>query len=134
MEHLTAMQEKFSDGLIIISINCNLSETVEELKTYREELNVTWKIARDTEYVYWYKYGEIKRVPAIILIDPNGFIQYRHDEGGIVDESVLSGRLAEIPEFSITIIPVVFVILLLFLVSSRRILSTKRTSLESHTL
>lgn len=121
MGHLLVASEKFED-LIIIGISVQPSyDTVERLKSYRN-LGIVWTIARDVDYIVSDKY-DIRLIPTLVLIDEEGVIRNRHI--GLFEEPDLSERIAEIPEFQLIMIPLLFLVLALVVVISGQ-LSTQR--------
>jgi len=84
--HLNALHEEFGEDLIIISISIDpYSDTVENLRQFRQEYELDWIIARDIKGVNW-DYG-VTSIPAIVIISPEGYIKQRYT--GLTDESVL---------------------------------------------
>jgi peroxiredoxin len=98
MQHLSAIQHEFGEGIAIISIDITPDvDTVENLQQFSQDHNMSWIIARDTEGVMD-QYG-VQVVPTLILVDKEGFIQYRHI--GLTDESVLQQEISQIiPEYA----------------------------------
>jgi len=121
ISHLKTLHEQFGEDLVIISIDVNLYDTVNRLQSFREQQGISWTIARDTvgvsdEY-------NIRYVPTLVLIDPEGYIRYRHV--GFTDESVLSGEIMEIPEFPVAVVLPLFVIATLVAVFLTRVVRSK---------
>jgi peroxiredoxin/cytochrome c biogenesis protein CcdA len=91
--HLKALHEEFSEDLIIISISIDpYSDTVENLRQFRQEYELDWIIARDTEGVNW-NYG-VTSIPAIVIISQEGYVKQRYT--GLTDESVLREEILAI--------------------------------------
>ncbi|MEW5759143.1 MAG: cytochrome c biogenesis protein CcdA [Candidatus Thermoplasmatota archaeon] len=81
---IKAIHEKFKD-LVIISIDVDPSESLEELKKYKEEEGAHWSFAMDTEKLSE-KYGVIK-IPKIVIINGDGYITFM-GEGEIKKEKL----------------------------------------------
>lgn len=125
MEHLSALYDEYGEDLVIISISTDLEyDTVARLESYKEEHDIKWTIARDTKYVYWYKYN-VEFTPTLVLVDWEGNARYTHIRG-ITDSSILSGEIVTIPEFPAVIVPLVFIILALVVVTSPKLIQLKR--------
>ena len=121
--HLRAVHEKFGEDVVIISISTDPADTVERLKSFREEHGIGWTIARDTEGIYYHKYG-VWVIPTLVLIDWEGYIRERYV--GVTDESTISEKIIEIPEFPAVIVPLLFVILLSVAVVSGKVIRSTR--------
>ena len=94
MEHLLVASEKFED-LIIVGISVQPSyDTVERLKSYRENHGIVWAIVRDVDSSVSDKYG-ISVVPTLVFVDKEGVIRDKHQ--GVFREPRLSERIDEIP-------------------------------------
>jgi len=93
ISRLRVLHEEFGDDLVIISVSIvPLSDTVESLRQFREDYEMDWIVARDTNGVSW-SYG-VTSTATRVIIDQEGYIQHRHV--GITDESVLQDEIYEI--------------------------------------
>ena len=108
MQSLNVIHHEFGENVTIISITENPDiDTVDRLQQFRQNNNVTWPIARDTEGL-----GDnysIQIFPTLVIIDKQGYIQYRHED--FTNESVLEQDISPmIPEFG-TLTPAILVFL-----------------------
>lgn len=128
MIHLSAASEQFSENLVIISISIAPEyDTVERLQTYRAEKNISWTIARDTEFNVKTDFN-VTSGNTLFLIDWEGYIQKRF-EGEVVDEFTLSEEIIAIPKFPAVIVPLLFMVFaLVVVISGRKIQPTRKNS------
>lgn len=124
MPHLKTLHEEFGEDLVIISIDVNPYDTVEDLQVFKEEQGIGWTIARDTAGVS--DEYNVQFVPTLVLIDPEGYIRYRHV--GFTHESVLSEEITEIPEFPVAIVLPLFMIVTLVAVVLTRVIRSRKQS------
>ena len=86
MSNLKVLQEEFAEDIVIISLSIDpYSDTIETLKEFRQENEIAWTIARDTEDVSG-NYN-VTSVPTIVIISREGYIIDHH--AGSTDESIL---------------------------------------------
>ncbi|RLG91760.1 hypothetical protein DRO34_03555 [Candidatus Bathyarchaeota archaeon] len=75
---LKKVQAKYSSNDVeIISVSVNPQDTVQLLKDYRTDHEITWRIAQDTDNV-GIKYA-IQYTPTIVVIDDEGFVRFRQE-------------------------------------------------------
>jgi len=92
VDELKKVWAKFHDGLYIISISVDPSDTDEALRHYASEHGILWRVARDTAGV-----GEaydIRYLPTLVIIDREGYIRHRHE--GLTSSDVLIGEVSEL--------------------------------------
>ena len=83
---LKKVQKKYSSTNVeIISVSVNPADTVQLLKEYRAEHEITWRIARDTDGISS-KYN-IRATPTTIVIDGEGLIRFKR-EGSVSAEEL----------------------------------------------
>lgn len=87
--HLAEVHEKYSiNEVVIISISVDPAyDTVERLRQFREDQQMTWRVARDTiglsdEY-------NVELIPTLVILDQNGIVQYG-PHAGLTDSLTLS--------------------------------------------
>ena len=123
MGDLLAASKQYGGSLVILSLSTDLAgDTTVALQQYRTSHSITWTIARDTQYVYYYKYN-VTVAPALFLIDSDGYIRYTHV--GYTGVSVLSAEIRAIPEFPVLMIPLLFMIPALVVVASRKLMKSR---------
>jgi len=120
MPHLKAVQSQFSQGLAIISISVAPStDTVDKLKTFRSNYNITWIISRDTADVS--NVYNVTAIPRIYIIDKDGYVGYEHL--GLTEESVLQYEVNTlIPEYPFLFIPLLIILATIAAIFSRKTL------------
>jgi thiol-disulfide isomerase/thioredoxin len=93
--HLRTIWEKYRDGVIIISIDVDLSEPEDVLRSYRQNYPyATWIWAKDTaEQRVAVAYG-VRAIPTIVVIDQEGHIRFLHV--GLTDSSTLAREIDEL--------------------------------------
>jgi len=92
MSHLKAVQDEFGSRLVIVSISVWIDDTDENLRQFRDEFDITWIVARDTEGLRQ-KY-DVTELPVLFIIDHEGYEQHRHV--GLTDKSILQEEISEI--------------------------------------
>ena len=108
MQSLNVIHREFGENVTIISITETPDiDTVSALQQFRQQNNMTWTVARDTEGL-----GDTYNVtilPTLFIIDKEGYIQYSHTD--IANTSVLEQEISPmIPEFG-TLTPAILVFL-----------------------
>jgi len=108
MQSLNVIHQEFGENVTIVSITENPDiDTVAKLQQFRQDNNMTWIVARDTEGL-----GDtynVQVLPTLVIIDKEGYIQYRHTD--IANASVLEQEISPIiPEFG-TSTPAILVFL-----------------------
>lgn len=79
----------YEDDVVFISIDILVDDTDVELRKYREDHDIGWTIARDTDEVMQ-KYSA-HAIPRVVIIDKEGFATY--ENSGLTDESELRDQL-----------------------------------------
>lgn len=93
---LLDVYSKFSDEIIMISIDIDLRETIEQLRDFRDSFNASWIFALDTiEENVKDKYM-ISYLPTIVIIDREGNISFRHH--GIIEAEILINEIQKANE------------------------------------
>ncbi|GEM_PF-3358645 len=93
MPHLKDVQEEFSEELVVISISVDPDyDTIERLKQFRQDYDITWILARDTADVH-VQYN-ISAIPTIYLIDQEGYVRLHHI--GLMEENVLTIEVSKL--------------------------------------
>ena len=86
---LAEIYEKYDhDEVAIISIS-SPSDNEEHLRQFRDEHQMSWRVARDTVGVFD-KY-DVVYIPTVVILDSNGAVYYRNE--GLTDASTLSSRI-----------------------------------------
>jgi thiol-disulfide isomerase/thioredoxin len=93
--HLRAIWEKYRDRVVIISIDVDLSESEDVLRSYRHNYPyATWIWAKDiAEQRVAVVYG-VRAIPTIVVIDQEGYIRFLHV--GLTDSSTLAREIDEL--------------------------------------
>ncbi len=91
IEHLKGLYDEYSpDQLVILSISVDpYSDTVQDLKNFAQQNEMTWTVALDTNDVA-YKY-EVSPIPHLVIVDAEGY--KRHSHIGLTGESKLSSEI-----------------------------------------
>lgn len=77
-EELVSLSKEIENDTVIISIDIELSESINKIKEYKEKHNATWIFAKDTaEENVATKYNVIK-IPKIVVIGKDKKILYSH--------------------------------------------------------
>jgi peroxiredoxin len=74
--HLKEVKQHFGDNVIIISIGI-FGDTNQELETFKENRELTWRFAADADYSLTTRYN-IEGAPYLMIIDVNGNIRFAH--------------------------------------------------------
>jgi len=90
MSHLKTVQDEFGSRLVVVSISVWVDDTDENLRQFRDEFDITWIVARDTEGLRQ-KY-EVTTLPGLFIVDQEGYIGYHHV--GLTESSVLAGEVS----------------------------------------
>ena len=109
MPHLKALNEKFGEELVIISISVDPNyDSVERLKSFRQDYNITWTLARDTTNVQ--AQYNVTAIPTLYIIDQNGYVRFHHV--GLTEEDALITEISQIvPEFPTSLTTILFIII-----------------------
>jgi len=75
--HLAEIHEKYnSEDVVVVSIGSS-TDTAEDLEQFREEHDMSWRVARDTVGAFD-KYG-VQYIPKLVILDQEGGISYEHE-------------------------------------------------------
>lgn len=86
IQHLKGLFDTYArDQFIVISIDVDLRETNNDLRSFAQHYGMTWTVARDTDHA-GDKYG-VSPIPHLVMIDAEGY--RRHDHIGLTGESTL---------------------------------------------
>lgn len=103
MPHLKAVQDEFRKELVVISISVDPDyDSVERLKQFRQDYNISWILARDTTNVH--SLYNVSAIPTLYIVDQDGYIRFY--QIGLTEEHVLAievGKLLPIRIFSVTV-------------------------------
>ncbi len=94
---LKTVQNEFGGELVIMSISwAHSRDTNEKLREFRDEYDVGWILAKDTENVTG-KY-DVPRIPTVFVIDQIGNKRYSHIDGATASVLIeeIGGLLVEI--------------------------------------
>ena len=96
MPHLSQVCEKYNKSkVVVVSISTDpRSDTVEKLKQFASDNNMTWIVARDTTGVTK-NYG-VTSIPTLFIIDQEGIVRYVHF--GVTPTSTLSSEIDSLLE------------------------------------
>ena len=87
MEELVSLSKEIGNDTVIISIDIDLSENIQQIKSFMEKYNATWIFARDTaEEKVAAKYNVVA-IPKIVVIGKDGKILYSHS--GVTEKEKL---------------------------------------------
>lgn len=88
IENIKEVNERYPE-LIIISIDIDPTESIEEIKKFKDKYGANWLFVLDKEEINK-KYGVVG-IPKTIIINPSGEISYSHS--GVVSPSKLSDEI-----------------------------------------
>ncbi len=86
VSELKEVKARFGDKLVIISISVYPGDTDDVLREYAAENGIDWLVARDTAGLA--NTYNIKAVPTLVVVDPDGYIRARHV--GLTDSDTLA--------------------------------------------
>lgn len=89
MDTLKAINEKYKDNIVMITIDIDKKESDQDLKTFKEKYEADWIFARDTAGLIT-KY-HVDTIPKLVIVDKNGGITFTH--AGDISESKLSEEI-----------------------------------------
>ena len=92
MSHLRTVQDEFGSRLVIVSISVWVDDTDEKLRQFREEYNIIWIVARDTENLR--QEYDVTQLPVLFIVDQEGYIGYHHV--GLTESSVLEEEVNDL--------------------------------------
>jgi thiol-disulfide isomerase/thioredoxin len=91
MSHLVQIGEAYNNSKVaIISIGSS-SDSLSDLRQFREDYNMTWIVACDTPEEKTLDKYDVKYIPTIVIIDQNGCVYYRN--AGTTDASTLISKI-----------------------------------------
>ncbi|UCE39578.1 MAG: redoxin domain-containing protein [Thermoplasmata archaeon] len=93
MEELDKIHDEVGNGIVMISIDVDTSETEEDVVNSFEDYVFKWIFAIDTNSEGVSNQYEIQYIPTIYIIDTNGDISY--SSTGITEEDTLMDELEE---------------------------------------
>jgi thiol-disulfide isomerase/thioredoxin len=75
--HLAEIHEKYdSSDVVILSIGSS-TDTADDLEQFKEEHDMSWKVARDTVGTFD-KYS-VQYIPKLVILDQEGSVNYEHE-------------------------------------------------------
>lgn len=84
--HLTEIHEKYnSSDVVIVSIGSS-TDTAEDLKQFKGEHDMNWRVARDTIGAFDKHY--VQYIPKLVILDQEGKASYEHE--GVTSASDLA--------------------------------------------
>ena len=87
--HLAQVNEKYkSSEVVVVSVGSS-GDSATKLRQFKQDYNMTWRVARDTVKVFD-EYG-VEYIPTLVILDQNGAVHFR--EAGITDSSTLSSEI-----------------------------------------
>jgi len=87
--HLVQINENYdSNEVVVISVGSSVDSTM-KLRQFKQDYNITWRVARDTVGVFD-KYN-VEYIPTLVIIDKNGYVDFRN--AGLTDASTLSSKI-----------------------------------------
>ena len=90
--HLAQINENYGNSeVVVISVGSSGDSSL-KLRQFKQDYNITWKVARDTVGVF-NKYNA-EYIPTLVILDQNGNIHYRNQ--GLTDASTLSSKIDEL--------------------------------------
>jgi len=90
--HLAQINENYDiSEVVVISVGSSGDSSL-KLRQFKQNHDITWKVARDTVGVFD-KYN-VEYIPTLVILDQNGNIHYRNQ--GLTDASTLSSKIDEL--------------------------------------
>jgi len=89
MPNLVKVHEKYRDDIVMISIDIDNSETVEELRDFKEKYGAEWSFAFDSDDLM-HKYNPLN-IPKLVIIDGDGGVTFT--DVGVLSEEKLYGEI-----------------------------------------
>ena len=90
--HLAQINENYGNSeVVVISVGSSGDSSL-KLRQFKQDYNITWKVARDTVGIF-NKYN-VEYIPTLVILDQNGNIHYRNQ--GFTDASTLSSKINEL--------------------------------------
>jgi thiol-disulfide isomerase/thioredoxin len=87
--HLAQIHEKYnSSEVVVISVGSSGDSAI-ELRQFKQDHNMTWRVARDTVGVFD-KYN-VQYIPTLVILSQSGTVHFQ--ESNVVDASILSSEI-----------------------------------------
>jgi len=86
--YLAEIDDKYSSEVVVVSVG-SISDSAEELRQFKHDYDMTWRVARDTIGTFD-KYS-VEYIPTLVILDQNGNVHFR--ESGVVDAKTLSSEI-----------------------------------------
>lgn len=74
LDELKSVNEKYQDGIVMLSVFVSPLESESDVRAYREDHGANWSFAMDTDNLFT-KYNAIQ-IPKVVIIDKKGNILY----------------------------------------------------------
>ena len=87
--HLAQINEKYSSSEVVVISVGSSGDSVKELRQFKKEHSITWRVARDTVGVFD-KY-KVEYIPTLVILNQSGAIHYRNV--GLTSASILSNEI-----------------------------------------
>lgn len=95
MSDLLEIRDEFGEDVVLISISVDpASDTVEQLRSWRDSWEADWIHARDTADPPVGRRFEISAIPTLVIVDKNGGIGFRHV--GLTPVTTLKREISEL--------------------------------------
>ncbi len=75
---LTALISSMDDRIYVISLSVDISTTVDQMLTYKNDNSLSWSHGLDTNSVFTY-YFNLRYTPTIVIIDDDGYFRMYHE-------------------------------------------------------
>lgn len=86
--YLAEIDDKYGGEVVVVSVG-SISDSAEELRQFKHDYDMTWRVARDTVGTFD-KYS-VEYIPTLVILDQNGDIRFR--QSGVVDAKTLSSEI-----------------------------------------
>jgi thiol-disulfide isomerase/thioredoxin len=91
-DHLGEVNDKYNSSEVVVVSVGSSSDSVTELKQFKEKYNMDWLVAHDTVGVF--NEYNVESIPTLVILDENGNIHYRNV--GVTDASTLMSKIDEL--------------------------------------
>jgi cytochrome oxidase Cu insertion factor (SCO1/SenC/PrrC family) len=75
---LLSLYNAMSDRVHIISLSVDVSTTVDQMLTYKDDNSLPWQHGLDTNSVFTY-YFSLRYTPTVVIIDSDGYFRMYHE-------------------------------------------------------
>ena len=75
---LSTLISAMGDRINVISLSVDVSTTVDQMQTYKDDNSLPWSHGLDTNSVFTY-YFNLRYTPTIVIIDDNGYFRMYHE-------------------------------------------------------